>query len=124
MAPVPGVDQSIGSTSQVIVRIPRLAAVAMTLAVDRAARRPEEAGPEVGVGGDPRGGAGDLRVVGVFDVVHRVVADLVAFGEDLAHRRFAARHLLADLEEGAVDVLFAQHVRGSRACIRWARRRR
>ena len=57
--------------------------------VDGAARRAEEAGLEVGVGLDPLGGAGDLRVAGEFDVVHRVVADLVAFGEDLAHRGFA-----------------------------------
>ena len=54
----------------------------------------------MGVVLDPGGGAGDFAVAGEFDVVHRVVADLVAFGEDPAHRRFAARHLLADLEEG------------------------
>ncbi len=58
--------------------------------------------------------AGDLRVAGVFDVVHRVVADLVALGEDPPHRRCAARHLLADLEEGSVDVLLAQHVQEAR----------
>ena len=64
----------------------------------------------MGVVLDPRRGAGDLRVAGVFDVVHRVVAELVAFGEDPPHRRFPPRHLLADLEEGAGDALFAQHV--------------
>src|SRR6185312_1094785 len=76
--------------------------------VDGAARRPEEAWLEARVLLDPRGGPGDLPVVRIFDVVHRVVADLVAFGQDPAHRRFTAGHLLADLEEGRPDVLFAQ----------------
>src|SRR5436305_3097660 len=76
--------------------------------VGGAAGRAEEAGLEVGVGADARGGAGDLRVAGVFDVVHRVVAELVAFGEDLPHRLFAPRHLLPDIEEGPVDALLAQ----------------
>jgi hypothetical protein len=64
----------------------------------------------VGVRADPRRGAGDLLVAGEFDVVHRVVADLVAFGEDAAHHRLAAGHLGADLEEGRRHFLFAQHV--------------
>jgi hypothetical protein len=63
----------------------------------------------VGVGGDPGSGAGDLRVAGEFDVVHRVVADLAALGEDLPHRLFATRHRLADLEEGRAHVLLRQH---------------
>jgi hypothetical protein len=62
---------------------------------------------EARVGGDPFGGVGDLRVVGEFDVVHRVVADLAALGEDRPHRLLPARHLLADLEEGRAYVLFA-----------------
>jgi hypothetical protein len=62
----------------------------------------------VGVGADAGSGAGDLLVIGEFDVVHRVVADLVPFGEDLAHHVFASRHLLPDLEEGRVDALLVQ----------------
>ena len=49
-----GSDQSRGSTSQVIVRIPRLPAVAITLELTRPAGRAEEAGLEVGVSLDPR----------------------------------------------------------------------
>ena len=59
-------------------------------------------------GPDPGAGTGNLGVAGVFDVVHRVVADLIAFGEDLAHRRFAPGHLLADLKEGRMHMLGTQ----------------
>ena len=84
-------------------------ALAAPPGVGGAARRPEEAGLEVGVGLDPLRGASDLRVARVFDVVHRVVAELAPLGEDLPHRVFAPRHHLADLEEGPRHVLLAQH---------------
>ncbi len=63
---------------------------------------------------DPGAGRGEVGVARVEAVVHRVVADLVALGEDLSHRGLAPRHLLTDLEEGAVDVLVAQHPQEAR----------
>ena len=71
---------------------------------------PEEAGPEVGGALDQVARLLQVGVAGVGLMVGRVVADLAALAEKVPHRLLAAGDLLADLEEGADGVLFAEDV--------------
>ena len=73
----------------------------------------------MGRGLDQGGGRRDFPVARVGLMVGRVVADLIAVAEQASHRLLAAGDLLADLEEGRLDVLFAEDVgEGFGVCAR------
>ena len=64
------------------------------------------------------------RVAGVFGVVHRVVADLIARAEDVAHRRLRGATSPGRSRRRWRGRAFGAARGGSPACIRWGRHRR